>query len=238
MKIVKSTTVAAATLVAVLFSGCAQMNALAGIPNNKEEMYQYAAKHHFQDKEMLDAYAVLWDEKANRNDKGANDVLENRPTDIRKIKNNIIDLNLYRFVAIRDGITSSMYANLYVSRVESTRAVQIFLDVAKKRGNHVKAYKGDINIPILYGNTNILPAETNGVRYDMMASPAYIEFDKNNKIISIIVHTEHRQTHSDLPDSELLIHLNYYVLTGPAAASKQALLPQKKLEDSFLYDLF
>ena len=63
----------------------------------------------------------------------------------------------------------------------------MYVDTASKRGNSVKAYKGDINLMTFGNDVNIMKRGDN-VQYIYSMSPTFIEFDKNNKIVSILTH--------------------------------------------------
>ncbi len=98
-------------------------------------------------------------------------------------------------IRMRTSIGNSHYGmgnarGSYASKYDSSRdkIAQEYIKVAKSRGNTVKLYKNSINNQIApkivhpfleNGNSAVMP------RYDL--DPALIEFDKNGRIVSILV---------------------------------------------------
>ncbi|MDN5095481.1 hypothetical protein [Aliarcobacter butzleri] len=226
----KKVTLIGIALATTLFTGCAGgsfkqlVDKQLGVPQSKQEMVAQNS-----DKEMATAFSVLLDP--------SNQAKKDRTIDVRGVKDGSIELSAYNFIRYTDKINSDKYNELYLTLIENSQPAKIFVDVATKRGNKVKAYKGSINYIVFGDDINTYRLETNGVSYQYTTSPTYIEFDSNNKIVSIMAYMAETQFQSNLPKSELTKDLTFFIVTGAKAKSKQEQLTNKYLEDCFLFNV-
>lgn len=226
----KKITLISTVLAATLFTGCAGgsfkqlVDKQLGIPQSKQEMVAQNS-----DKQMAEAFSILLDP--------ANQAKKDRTIEVRGVKDGSIKLSAYNFIRYIDNINSDKYNEIYLSLIEESQPAKIFVDVATKRGNKVKAYKGAINYIVFGDDIDTYRLGTNGVSYQYATSPTYIEFDSNNRIISIMAYMAETQFQSNLPKSELTKDLTFFIVTGSKAKSKQGQLTNKYLEDYFLFDV-
>ena len=121
---------------------------------------------------MAEAFSILLDP--------VNQAKKDRAVDVRGVKEGSIELSAYNFIRYSDNINSDKYKELYLTLIEESQPAKIFVDVATKRGNKVKAYKGAINYIVFGNDIDTYRLGTNGVSYHYETSPTYIEFDSNN----------------------------------------------------------
>jgi hypothetical protein len=223
MKIISLVGVA---LAATLFTGCgAAFNKFVGTPNTQDEMLSMN-----EDVAMAKAFSKYLNKE--------NQPYKDRTISVSTVKNGIITLSLWNFVKFTDGYDYRSINEGYYSKLTEHDALKTYIEVATSRGNKVKAYKGDLNF-YLYGgfngDVNTYKTGQNVIyKYDM--SPSYIEFDKNNKVVSILTHTEDQYQELNNPRGRTSIDSMFYIFTGAKAQSRQSMLTSKRLEDSFLFD--
>ena len=217
-------------LALTLFTGCAGggfkqfVDKQLGVPQSKQEMVSQNS-----DKEMAEAFSILLDP--------VNQAKKDRTVDDRGVKEGSIELSAYNFIRYSDNINSDKYKELYLTLIEESQPAKIFVNVATKRGNKVKAYKGAINYIVFGNDIDTYRLGTNGVSYHYETSPTYIEFDSNNRIVSIMAYMAETQFQSNLPKSELTKDLTFFIVTGSKAKAKQGQLTNKYLEDNFLFNV-
>lgn len=210
-------------LATLLFTGCgSSFNSMLGIPNTKQEMVQKS-----DDKEMADAFSIFIEQRNNQS--------LDRKVDVLTSKKGLIELSAYNFIRFKDKVTSKTFNENFLSFIQNSQVVKLYVDTASKRGNSVKAYKGDINLMTFGNDVNIMKRGDN-VQYIYSMSPTFIEFDKNNKIVSILTHTHDKYNELNNPNGNISLDTMFYVFTGTKAQAKQAFLTAKTLEDSFLYN--
>lgn len=218
-------------LAITLLTGCAgtgfqkYVDKQLGIPSTKEEMIAQNS-----DKAMAEAFSVLLDPTKQEK--------KDRTIDVHGVKEGSIELYAYYFIRFRDNINVDKFREKYMSLIEESQAAKIYLDVAKKRGNKIRAYKGDINYIIFGNDINVWRAETNGVSYVYTDGPTYIEFDKNDRIVSIMAYLSQSQFESNLPKANITKDVTFFIVTGSKAQAKQGQLTFKVLEKSLLFDVF
>jgi len=208
-------------LIAFIFVGCnKQLNTLAGIPNTKEEMITKS-----DDKELSRAMSKFMD--GNSNPK----------IDIRVVKAGTINLYIGDFINFQDNITDINFNSNFLSILEKSQAVKTYLDVATKRGNKVKAYKGEsLVLYTLYDKDIQFPVKGDNVITIDYASPTYIEYDKNNRFVSILLHMHSKYYAFNNPNGNISLDTSFYILTGSKAKTVQTFLRNKSLEEDFLFN--
>jgi len=209
------------SLVAFIFVGCnKQLNTFYGIPNTKEEMVTKS-----DDKELSQAMSKFMD--GNSNPK----------IDIRVVKDGTINLYIGNFINFQDNITDINFNSNFLSILEKSQVVKTYLDVATKRGNKVKAYKGEsLVLYTLYDKDIQFPVKGDNVITIDYASPTYIEYDKNNRFVSILLHMHSKYYAFNNPDGNISLDTNFYILTGSKAKAVQTFLRNKSLEEDFLFN--
>ena len=215
-----SSSVAIATL---LFTGCgAAFNKFVGVPNTKQEMVQMS-----DDKDMATAFSSFMDQKEDKS--------LDRTVDVGQIKNGSIFLSAYNFVRFKDGINNDKFNTSFLPLIENSQIVKTYIDVATKRGNKVKAYKGDINLPIFADENSVWRGGDN-VSVLNFLSPTYIEFDNNQRFVSVLAHSHDKYYELNNPRGNISIDSKFYIYTGARAKTIQTQLRQKALDESFLYN--
>jgi|GEM_PF-2210993 len=208
-------------VITLIFVGCnKQLNTFYGIPNTKEEMITKS-----DDKELSRAMSKFMD--GNSNPK----------IDIRVVKAGIINLYIGDFINFQDNITDISFNSNFLSILEKSQIVKTYLDVATKRGNKVKAYKGEsLALYTLYDKDIQFPVRGDNVVVIDNSSPTYIEYDKNNRFVSILLHMHSKYYAFNNHSGNISLDSNFYILTGSKAKAVQTFLSSKILEEDFLFN--
>jgi len=209
------------SLIAFIFVGCnKQLNTFYGIPNTKEEMVTKS-----DDKELSRAMSKFMD--GNSNPK----------IDVNVVKAGIINLYIGNFINFQDNITDINFNSNFLSILEKSQIVKTYLDVATKRGNKVKAYKGESLFMVTLNDRDIhWPVKGDNVVVIDNASPAYIEYDKSNRIVSVLLHMHSKYYAFNNTGGNISLDSNFYILTGSKAKAVQTFLSSKTLEEDFLFN--
>lgn len=214
-------------LTTAFFTGCgASFNSLVGVPNTKEEMVQKN-----DDKVLAEALSSIMDQK--------NDKKLDRTIDLGIVNTGIINLRAYNFIRFKDGVVNGNFSERLEELLENSFPMKTFVNVATKRGNKVKAYSGKINYYVfgLDGKDVNIWRTGQNVSYIYEFGPTYIEFDKNNRIVSIISHYHDKYYEYNNSAGRISVDTNFFIVTGAKAKSKQGQLTNKILEENFLFDV-
>lgn len=222
-KTIFATSVAVAS---ILFSGCAesmnnfanQMAKLNGAPLTQSEMIQQS-----DDKQLSEALSVLFG---------------NKEINIGTVKHGVMKFRHHNFVKFSDKINNEKLNDKFTTLIENAKPVSIYLQVAKARGNTVKAYSGYINNYVFGDDVNTYMRGDNVV-YIFNTGPTFIEFDNNGRIVSILAHhhAKYRELNNPSKDTSISLDSEFFIVTGDKAKSKQLRLNNKLLEEKFLYSV-
>lgn len=212
-------------LAAILFTGCdAEFNSFLGIPNTKEEMISMN-----DDKELTQALSVIMDQKKDQS--------LDRVYTMGSVEYGKITVRAFNFVRFKDGYDRDSIRGNLSYLLENSLLSKIFIENATKRGNKVKAYTGKINSQIaLMDSKFVAPMPSSNMTLMTSQSPIFIEFDKSNRIISVLTHYHEMFYELNNPRGNVSIDSSFFIYTGAKARSLQARLTQKVLEDHLMYD--
>ncbi len=130
-------------LATLLFTGCgSSFNSMLGIPNTKQEMVQKS-----DDKEMADAFSIFIEQRNNQS--------LDRKVDVLTSKKGLIELSAYNFIRFKDKVTSKTFNENFLSFIQNSQVVKLYVDTASKRGNSVKAYKIDTILLFLSNSIHV-----------------------------------------------------------------------------------
>jgi len=161
----------------------------------------------------------------------------NPKIDVRVVKAGTINLYIGNFISFQDGITDISFNSDFLSILEKSQIVTTYLDVATKRGNKVKAYKGEsLALYTLYDKDIQFPIKGDNVVSIDYISPTYIEYDKNNRFVSILLHMHSKYYAFNNPEGNISLDSSFYIFTGSKAKAVQVFLKNKPLKEDFLFN--